>query len=246
MSKKVNDICPPCVDKLSMRRFVTYHIKELKEESEIFRKGHITARGIIGVSNRHPKTKVFLEEKIAEYHNRIVTECSILGIAWSAIGCDVNRCDDFYKLTTPMVREAARTGVFDVVEKECELFLEYLIVIFFLMAQVESKTNISIVKTTDELLAYWIKCDDSKRGQLMTELSLLLKGQKGRRVAFVIFALERKGYMLSMDRDTKAIYNLFKEAFGIEGTEEGIRQQLEKPIDSKREKAIKSIEERLP
>ena len=244
MSKKVNDICPPCVDKLSMKRYVLNHIKE---GSHIYREGHITAKGIIGASKSHPKPKVFLQEKLAEYHNRIITECKIVGICWSSIGCDIDRIEDFYRIATEFLRYATRMGVFNEIDKEWQLFAKYLIVICYLTAKLEQRDIVTTKpKTTDEMLAYWMKCDDNKQEQLINELHLLLKGQKGRRVAFVIFALERNGYILSMDRDTKAIYNLFKEAFGIEGTEEAIRQQLEKPIDSKREEAIKSIEERLP
>lgn len=244
MSKKVDDVCPPCVDRLSMKKYVLNHIKE---QSHIYREGHITAKGIIGVSKSHPKPKVFLQEKLAEYHNRIITECKIVGICWSSIECDINRIEDFYNIATELVRDAARIGVFDEIEKECELFAKYLIVISYLTAKLGQKDEVtSKPKTIDEQLAYWIKCDDDKRERLMAELHLLLKGEKGKRVAFVILALERKGYMLSMDRDTKTIYNLFKEVFGIEGTDEALRQQLEKPIDSKREEAIKSIEKQLP
>ena len=169
-------------------------------------------------------------------------------MCWSAIGCDIFKVEDFCRLATPSIQEAVQLDVFDAIEEESERFARYLIVILYLMGKIEQRrADESKPRTIEESLAYWIKCDDAEqRSRLISELQILLKDKKGKQVAFVILALERKGYMLSMDRNIREIYILFKEVFGIIGTDEAIRQQLEKPNDSKREAVIKSIEKRLP
>ena len=237
MSKKEKQEIPPCINNLSFKAFLKNSIKQNRKTY------NIEVKGIIGLSKIHPDSKKNLQTKIAEYHEMIIKNCYYLGKGWGALGCNISQIDVFCeKFATPIIQEFIKGGCFDEIHKESEEFAKYLAIIKALSAKlVEFQTEAT--RTTGKLLH---TKDDAQEKELFDVLKILLENQKGKRVALVIHALQRKGYIEHIDRNITDIFNYFSREFHITGSVEAIRQQYLKEIDPMREEVIKDIEMQLP
>lgn len=135
---KIN-VLPPCIKRLSFKAFVVNHIKG---KSTLFNTSRFVANGIIANAERnHHSPTSYLQEQVTEYNNKIITKCRFLGPLWSAVKCDLNRLEEFYKLAGEIVQESVKQDVFDEIEKEAETFLEYFIVVVLLTDYIEKNKD---------------------------------------------------------------------------------------------------------
>ena len=239
MSKKEKQEIPPCINNWSFKAFIK---NSIKQNCKTY---NIELKGIIGVSKTHPDSKKYLQTKIAEYHEMIIKNCHNLGKGWGILDCNISQIDAFCeKFATPLIQEFTKGGCFDEIYKESEEFAKCLAIIIALTAKLE-ELQAEPNRTPKNLLHIHTK-DDAQKEELFDTLKKLLKDQKGKRVALVIHALQRKGYIEHIDRNITDIFNYFSREFNITGSAEAIRQQYLKEIDPMREEVIKDIEKKLP
>lgn len=130
--------------KVSFKKFVTEHFKG---NSPLIRSTYLLAKGIIGAAKQHHSPIAYLQEQIAEYNNKIITECCFFGFCWSAVGCDSRRTNDFYKMADCVVGEFVEGGdgkLFDEMHRDAELFLKYFIIIMYLSEYVERNNCVDV------------------------------------------------------------------------------------------------------